>query len=320
MPRKTYRMSVTLIVFTALMSVVAFSHADQASPFRIVATTTQVSDLTRVLTAGIDQPIEVESLMGPGVDPHLFVASAGDVALLSQADVIFYNGLDLEGKLDQVFEQMNRIGIPTIPATDAMDEDLLLQNADFAFNYDPHIWFDARQWQAVTAFLRDQLIGFLPAAEAAITANAADYLNELDVVHRYVLDQAERLTEIQRVLITSHDAFNYFGRAYGFEVRGIQGASTTSEASVADIQALADFIVEREIRAIFSESSVSSQTVNALREAVRDREFEVTVGEEIYSDAMGDPDTAEGTYLGMLRHNIDAIVTALLGEHSDADE
>ncbi len=289
------------------------SDAQQGAALRVVTTTTQVTDLVKVLSAGVEDRIQLDGLMGPGVDPHLFVASAGNVGLLSRADVIFYNGLDLEGKLDQVFEQMNALGIPTVPVTDALDESQLIENADFAFNFDPHIWFDARQWQTVTAFMRDQLIGLLPRAEATIAANAADYLDALDALHAYVRDQAGRLPEPQRVLITSHDAFNYFGRAYGFEVRGIQGASTTSEASVADIQALADFIVAREIRAIFPESSVSPQTIRALHEAVRDRGFQVSVGDEIFSDAMGDPGTPEGTYLGMMRHNIDTIVGGLRG-------
>jgi len=311
MRRITGRCLIALAVFALLVAPAAPSDAQQ--PLRIVTTTTQVTDLVKVLAAGVEDRLQLDSLMGPGVDPHLFVASAGNVGLLSSADVIFYNGLDLEGKLDQVFEQMNALGIPTVPVTGALDESQLIENADFAFNFDPHIWFDARQWQTVTAFMRDQLIGFLPEVEAAIAANAADYMDELEAVHAYVRDQANRLPEPQRVLITSHDAFNYFGRAYGFEVRGTQGASTTSEASVADIQSLADFIVEREIRAVFPESSVSPQTIQALREAVRDRGFEVSVGDEIFSDAMGDPRTPEGTYLGMMRHNIDTIVGELLG-------
>jgi manganese/zinc/iron transport system substrate-binding protein len=201
-----------------------------------------------------------------------------------------------------------------VAVAENIDDRQLIASATYADEHDPHIWFDVRLWMQTVATVRDTFIEADPEHAHAYQANADAYLAELEDLHQYVLEQANRIPAEQRVLITAHDAFNYFGRAYGFEVRGLQGISTAAEASTADVQNLAGFIAERQIRALFIESSVPVRNVEALQAAVADKGFQVEIGGELFSDAMGDPDTPEGTYVGMVRHNIDTIVAALLAE------
>ncbi|MDI3340775.1 MAG: zinc ABC transporter substrate-binding protein [Sphaerobacter sp.] len=278
-------------------------------PIRAVATTGMVVDVVRNVGG---ERVTVVGLMGPGVDPHLYKASEGDVIRLAEADIVFYNGLHLEAKMAEVFERMQG-RIRTVAVTDGIDRGQLLAPPAFAGNYDPHVWFDVSLWMQTVAPVRDALIDLDPGSAALYRANADRYLAELAELHAYVTAQASRIPPAQRVLITAHDAFNYFGRAYGFEVRGLQGISTATEAGTADVQALADFIVARRIPAMFVESSVSPRAIEAVREAVRARGFDVTVGGQLFSDAMGSPGTPAGTYIGMVRHNIDTIVAALEG-------
>ena len=195
--------------------------------------------------------------------------------------------------------------------TDYIDRDLLFTPEQFEGNYDPHVWFDVTLWMSATERVRDALIEMDPTHAETYRANAADYLNQLAELDDYVKTQAASLPADQRVIITAHDAFNYFSRAYGFEVRGLQGISTASEAGTADVQGLAKFIVERKIPAIFIESSVPVRNVEAVQEAVRAQGWDVQIGGELFSDAMGTPGTPEGTYSGMVKHNIDTIVSAL---------
>lgn len=274
----------------------------------IVATTGMIADTARVI--GGDK-VEVKGLMGPGVDPHLYKASAGDVALLSNADLILYNGLHLEGKMSEIFEQMKKRGIDTVAVTDGVDRSVLLTPPEYEGNYDPHLWFDVSLWTEVVTMIRDSLIEEDPENADAYRANADAYLIELAELDEYVKTKTATLPEDKRVLITAHDAFNYFGRGYGFQVKGLQGISTDSEAGTADVQELAVFIVERQLPAIFVESSVPPKYIEAVQAAVKAKGFNVEVGGEIYSDALGNPGTPEGNYLGMVRHNIDTIVGAL---------
>ncbi len=275
-----------------------------------VATTGMIGDIVR--NVGGDR-VEVVNLMGPGVDPHLYKASEGDVLRLGRADIVFYNGLHLEAKLAEVLEKMGD-RIHTVAVTDSIPRELLLRPAEFQGQYDPHVWFDVKMWIKATETVRDALIESDPGSAETYRANADRYLAELDALNAYVLQQAARLPPDQRVVITAHDAFNYFGRAYGFEVRGLQGVSTAAEAGAADVRGLADFIAERKIRALFIESSVPVRNVEAVQAAVRARGWDVVIGGELFSDAMGTAGTVEGTYVGMVRHNIDTIVSALLGE------
>jgi manganese/zinc/iron transport system substrate-binding protein len=279
-------------------------------PIRVVTTTGMITDVVQNVGG---ERVEVTGLMGPGVDPHLYKASEGDVTRMAEADAIFYNGLHLEAKMGEVLEKMGGQA-ETVAVTKGVDPSDLLAPPEFAGAYDPHIWFDVALWMKAVEPVRDTLIGMDPDHAELYRANAESYLAELNELHDYVMAQAERLPADQRVLITAHDAFNYFGQAYDFEVRGLQGISTAAEAGTADVQDLADFIVERRIPAIFVESSVPPRTIEAVQAAVRAQGFDVQIGGELFSDAMGDPGTEEGTYVGMVRHNVDTIVNSLLGE------
>ena len=278
---------------------------------RVVATIGMITDVAQNIGG---ERVEVIGLMGPGIDPHLYKASEGDVSRLQQADVIFYGGLHLEAQMGGVLERMEDGEIRTVAVTDGIDRSLLLAPPEFEGAYDPHVWFDVTLWMKAAESIRDTLIEMDPTSAQGYRDNATRYLQELADLHEYVLAQAERVPADKRVIITAHDAFNYFGRAYGFEVRGLQGISTEAQASTADVQALADFIAERQIPAIFVESSVPQRTLEAVQAAVQSRGFNVQIGGTLFSDAMGNPGTPEGTYIGMVRHNVDTVVTALAGD------
>ena len=281
---------------------------------RAVATIGMIADVAENVGGG---RVDVTGLMGPGVDPHLYKASEGDVIRLAEADVVFYNGLHLEARMGEVFERM-RGRIRTVAVTDAIDRSRLISPRQLEGAHDPHVWFDVGLWTRAAERVRDALVKLDPAHAEGYRKRAARYLAELERLDRYVREQAQRVPRANRVLVTAHDAFNYFGRAYGFEVRGLQGISTAAESGTRDIQELADFIAERRIRAIFVESSVSPRLIEAVQEAVRSRGFDVAIGGRLFSDAMGDPGTREGTYVGMVRHNVDTIVAGLLGDRKEA--
>jgi manganese/zinc/iron transport system substrate-binding protein len=276
-------------------------------PVRVVATTSIVADTVKNIGG---ERVEVYSLMGPGVDPHLYKASEGDVIRLATADVIFYNGLHLEAQMGRVFERMQGRVISAAVAED-INTSLLLASPDYENAYDPHIWFDVRLWMIGVETIRDVLAGVDPVHAPVYHENAQEYLSELNNLHEYLMEQTARLPAEKRILITAHDAFTYFGQAYGFEVYGLQGISTASEAGASDVQALAAFIVEQQVPAIFIESSVPTRTIEAVQAAVRARGFSVEIGGELFSDALGTEGTPEGTYIGMVRHNMDTIVEAL---------
>jgi manganese/zinc/iron transport system substrate-binding protein len=281
----------------------------EGETIRVVTTIGMITDAVERVGGS---RVEVEGLMGPGIDPHLYKASEGDLRRLERADVIFYNGLHLEAKMADVLERIGERRA-TQAVTDPIPRSRLLSPAQFQGQYDPHVWFDVRLWMLAVGQVRDTLARLDPGSAELYRRNASAYLEELEELDAYVRGQAKRVPAEHRVIVTAHDAFNYFGRAYGFQVRGLQGISTAAEAGAGDVQELADFIAEREIPAIFVESSVSPRTVEAVREAVRARGFDVEIGGSLYSDAMGDPGTPEGTYLGMVRHNIDTIVAGLRG-------
>lgn len=275
-----------------------------------VATTGMVGDLV-LNVAGARAT--VDSLMGPGVDPHLFKASERTLRTMEQADIVFYNGLRLEGRLDFVLQEMGKRQ-PVWFVSQEIPEDRLLASAAYENQHDPHIWFDVSLWTMAAQSTITGLQQLDPASADLYATNGAAFVAELAALESWVFAQIEQVPAEQRVLITAHDAFGYFGVRYGFEVRGIQGANTAAEAGAGDLQDLADFIAERRIPAIFVESSVPQRTVEALREAVRSRGFDVRIGGQLFSDAMGSKGTPEGTYLGMVRHNVNTIVNALLGK------
>jgi manganese/zinc/iron transport system substrate-binding protein len=276
-----------------------------------VATTGMVGDVVKNVGG---ERVAVQVLMGAGVDPHLYKASEGDVVRLGEADIIFYSGLHLEAGMGRVLERIGEHGARTVAVTDAIPRDRLFSPPQFQGQYDPHVWFDVSMWSQTIDVVRDALIELDPQHAELYRRNAEDYRSRLAELDEYVRRQAQNLPEEQRVLITAHDAFNYFGRAYGFDVRGLQGISTATEASTADVTALVDFIVERQIRAVFIESSVPRRNVEAVQAAARAQGWDLRIGGSLYSDAMGSPGTEDGTYIGMVRHNIDTIVAALLGK------
>jgi manganese/zinc/iron transport system substrate-binding protein len=275
---------------------------------QVVATTGHVADLVK--NVGGDR-VEVVGLMGAGVDPHLYKPSAGDIRRLESADIIFYNGLELEGRMTDLFVKMARAGKPTVPVTDALDEAKLREPPEFEGKYDPHVWFDVALWQQTVPVVARELTRLDPGSQKLYDANAQKYGQELADLHGYVQKQLGEVPAASRVLITAHDAFGYFGQSYGFEVRGLQGVSTATEAGAADVQELAAFIASRKIKAIFVESSVPRATIEAVQAAVKAKGFDVAVGGELFSDALGAEGTPEGTYVGMVRHNTDTIVKAL---------
>ena len=281
-----------------------------AGKYRVVTTIGMITDIVKNVGG---ERVEVIGLMGPGVDPHLYKASAGDVQKLNSASLIFYNGLHLESKMGDILAKMSG-DTKTIAVTDAVDRSLLLTPPEFEGQYDPHLWFDVMLWMKAVGTVRDALSEYDPDNTLAYWSNAERYFAKLAELHEYVKEQAARVPSEQRVLVTAHDAFNYFGKAYGFEVRGLQGISTATEAGIADVQELATFIAERRIPAIFVESSVSTRSLEAVKAAVKSKGFDVKIGGELFSDAMGNEGTLKGTYTGMVRHNIDTIVKALIGE------
>lgn len=300
---------ILLVSLTVLLAACAAPTPDSGK-LQVVTTIGQIGDAARVIGGNL---IEVHALMGPGVDPHLYVASEGDVSTLQNADVILYNGLFLEAQMDNILEQISEYKT-VVPVAENIPAERLLASPIYPDEHDPHVWFDVQLWRYAVEAVRDTLMAADPANAAAFEADAAAYLAELDALDAYVRTEAERLPAEQRILITAHDAFNYFGRAYGFEVMGLQGISTQSEASTADVQDLAALIVARQVPAVFIESSVPVRTVEALQEAVRAQGHEIAIGGQLFSDAMGNADTPEGSYIGMVRYNIQTIVGALLSE------
>lgn len=277
---------------------------------KVVATTNIVADLVRTVGG---PGIEVEALMGPGIDPHLYKASAGDVRRMSSAQAIFYSGLHLEGKMSEVLGRMAERGARTQAVAECVPEEKRIHSTDFSGLYDPHVWFDVALWSQAADCVADTLADLDPENGDDYRARAEATVEELNTLDEWVRDRVESLAPEQRVLVTAHDAFGYFGRAYGFEVRGLLGVSTASEAGTSDVQELAEFIVERRIPAIFVETSVPPRYAQALQEAVRARGFGVAIGGSLYSDSLGSPGSAEESYEGTVRANVVTIVNALGG-------
>ncbi|HRI43174.1 MAG TPA: zinc ABC transporter substrate-binding protein [Fimbriimonadaceae bacterium] len=282
---------------------------DDGGKLRVVSTVGMIADAVKEVGG---EEVESIGLMGPGIDPHLYRATAGDVEKLESADVIFYGGLELEGRMTDIFVKMAGRGTPTHAVSERVPGAELREPPEFHGKFDPHIWFDVLLWKHAVESIRDGLAKARPASTAKIGERADAYLKKLDDLHRYVQEQVARVPKEQRILITAHDAFGYFGKRYGFEVIGIQGTSTATEAGAGDLRRIADLITQKRVKAIFVESSVPPATIEALQKAVQSRGWNVAIGGELFSDAMGQAGTPEGTYIGMVRHNVDTIVGALL--------
>ncbi|PDW02484.1 hypothetical protein CJ255_13835 [Candidatus Viridilinea mediisalina] len=283
----------------------------EASPLNVVVTTQHLGDTVANLA---QDRVELTVLFGPGIDPHTYIPTEGDLQILQNADLIFYNGLLLEAQMGRVFTQMEqRQATQVVAVAEALPaERLLLWEEEEG--YDPHIWKDVQLWIAATEVIRTTLMERDPANAATYEANANAFVAELEQLHQDILTQIERIPPELRVLVTAHDAFSYYGRAYGLEVEAVQGISTEAEASAADIQAVAAILIERQIPAIFVETTVSPRTIEAVMAAANAGGQAVRIGGELFADDLGEPGTPEGTYIGMMRHNTDTIVAALAGE------
>jgi len=311
--------SKTLLLLVTVATVACTRQEDHAAdertqpqhyPYKVVTTVGMITDIVRHVAG---PHADVQGLIGAGVDPHLYKPTRNDVAALGSADVIFYAGLMLEGKMA---DTLTRIGEsrPVYAVTQLIEEQYLLSPDGMDGHHDPHVWMDVSAWMQAVKAVELSLREFDPTNADTYTANAATYLESLRQLHAYAQQVIGSIPEGGRVLITAHDAFNYFGRAYNIDVMGIQGLSTESEAGLEDIRRLVSLIVERDVKAVFVESSVPDKNVRALIEGAAARGNAVTIGGELFSDAMGPAGTYEGSYIGMIDHNVTTIAHALGGE------
>lgn len=278
---------------------------------RVVATVGMLADVVQVVGGN---RIEVVSLMGPGVDPHLHKPTRTNVRDLASADVVFYVGLTLEGRMADALERLRASGRRVIAAGDAIPLELLRKPAEFGGHYDPHVWMDVRLWSRCVDRVAESLAEFDPAGAEVYRRNAAAYQAELTRLDTYVRNVIATIPPQQRQLVTAHDAFGYFSRAYGIPVRSVQGITTESEAGLADITALVTFLVENHVPAIFIETSLSPRNLQAVLAGAEARGSEIRIGGELFSDAMGHAGTYEGTYVGMIDHNATVIARGLGGD------
>jgi manganese/zinc/iron transport system substrate-binding protein len=275
----------------------------------VVATTGMIADAARQVGG---ERVNVKALMGPGVDPHAYRQTRSDIVALTKADLVLWHGLYLEAQMEEFMQRLAKRQ-DIVAVGDALPRDVLIAHDDYENKFDPHVWMNPGLWSQVVEIIRDALIAEYPAAAETFRANAEKHLAELNALNDYTHRVLKSVPPESRVLLTAHDAFKYFGKTYGFEVIGIQGISTESEAGLKRIRDLVDLIVERNIRAVFVESSVSDRNIRALIEGAAARGHTVTIGGELFSDAMGEPGTYEGTYVGMIDHNTTTISRALGG-------
>lgn len=296
-----------IILFCAVILV---GKAFAAAPFSIVATTSMITDTVRNIAG--DRAI-VKGLMGEGVDPHLYRQTRSDVVMLGQADLIFYNGLYLEAQLEPLLKNLSK-HVKTVAVSGAINDERLLTHDIYKNKYDPHIWMDIDLWISVSEGIAKALADFDPEGADIYYANAKHYIQSLQALKEYTTKVLVSVPEDKRTLVTAHDAFKYFGRSYNFDVIGIQGISTESEAGLAAIEDIVSLVVQRKIKAIFVESSVSERNIKAIIEGARARGWDISIGGQLFSDAAGRPKTYEGTLIGMLDHNSTVIARALGGQ------
>lgn len=273
----------------------------------VVATTGMIADLATQIGGS---HVTVRALMGPGVDPHAYRQTRSDIVAMTQADLLLWHGLYLEAQMEDFFAKIAD-RVPVTPVAEALPESSLIAHDEYDGRFDPHVWMDARLWSAVAEQVARTLSAAKPSAADDIQGNLAAFQSEADALETYSRDVLSQVPADQRVLVTAHDAFGYFGQAYGYDVLGIQGISTESEAGLNRISELVDFIVDKKLKAVFVETSVSDRNVRALIEGAQARGHTVEIGGALYSDAMGTPGTYEGTWLGMIDHNVTTISNAL---------
>ncbi len=302
---------VPVLAFIAAMVSACTPAQPHTGTITIVCTTGMIADAARAI---VGDSAEVVTLMGPGVDPHLYSPTRSDVAQLMAADVVFYNGLLLEGKMTDALIRAASSGQNVHAVTELIDPATLIEPEGYEGHPDPHLWMDPVAWRSAVEVIRDKLAEHHPEHADTFRANADAYRARIEEAHAISAASLSAVPERSRVLVTAHDAFNYFGRRYGYEVVGVQGISTESEAGVRDIERLIDLIVDRDVRAVFVESTVSDRNIAALVAGARARGHTVTIGGELFADALGPPGTPEGTYVGMLEHNARTIAGALAGD------
>ncbi|WP_269540575.1 metal ABC transporter solute-binding protein, Zn/Mn family [Cerasicoccus fimbriatus] len=307
---RKYILKISLL-FAACCAALTAQAEPKSYPYEIVTTVGMITDIVRNVAG---DKARVEGLIGEGIDPHLYKPTRADLIALKRADIIFYNGLMLEGKMADVLTKLARRGQPVYAVTEGIDDDSDYVLSDESEHYDPHVWMDVRGWISATFVVAKSLSEFDPKNASYYQSNARTYAAELETLDNYAREVIASIPENQRYLVTAHDAFNYLGRAYGIEVRGVQGLSTESEAGVRDIELLVTFLVENQIPAVFIESSVSDKNVRALIEGAKAKGHTLKIGGELFSDAMGPAGTYEGTYIGMIDHNATTIANALGGE------
>lgn len=274
---------------------------------KVLATTGMIADIAKYVGG---EQAEVEGLMGAGVDPHLYKANESDIRKMAAAEIIFYNGLNLEGKMGDIFVRMARKK-PAIAVTELIDEKLLREPPEMEGHHDPHVWFDVLLWSKAVSRVGEGFAEIDPPNRQAYLSRAAEYTRKFEELHAWCRSEIALIPKEQRVLVTAHDAFGYFGRAYDIEVKAIQGISTESEASLKEINGLIDVIVQRKVKAVFVESSVPRKNIEALVEGCKARGHALKIGGELFSDALGESGSPEGTYIGMVKHNVSTIVNAL---------
>lgn len=304
-----------LLVATAfILFILAGCQSDSAekakndSTIQITTTTTMITDLVEQIGG---EHVTVEGLMGPGIDPHGYQASASDVTNMMEADVVVSNGLHLEAKLGEVFEGLEQQGKDVFVLEEGLSEEHFLASDDGSSAYDPHIWFSVSNWKMAADHIAEQLSEIDRDNASDYQKNNENYQKELDELALYITERITEIPEESRYLVTAHDAFHYFGEEFGFEVVGLQGLNTQSEAGTRDVSELAQLVADKQIKAIFVESSVPTRTIESLQEAVQQKGWDVSIGGELFSDALGDESQQAETYVKMYKSNIDTIVDAL---------
>lgn len=289
--------------------VVCCSESEQRHTHRlcILATTGMIGDTIKNI---VKDSADVITLMGPGVDPHLYKAKQGDLIKLTKANVIFYNGLHLEGKMGEILKKLSKVK-PVYAVSDTINQSKLIVDPNFSTGIDPHIWFDVRLWMDVVQYINEVLQKENASYATEYQQNTNAYLKQLNTLHTAVQEAIKKIPETQRVLITAHEAFGYFGKAYGIQVKGLQGVSTVSEFGLKDVVDLVNFIIINNIKAIFVETSVPAKPIQAVIEHCKKRGYKVVIGGDLYSDAMGEAGTFKGTYIGMIHSNVQTITDAL---------
>ena len=306
MPTRRLVQSMIAAGFAAVFLAQPATAQDRVS---VVATTGMIADAARQVGGDL---VEVTALMGPGVDPHAYRQTRSDIVTTARADLVLWNGLYLEAQMEEFLLELSQTR-PVVAVAETISADQLLGSEDYADRFDPHVWMVPELWSHVVVAVRDAMISVHPEGAEVFAANATAHLEELTALHAYSVDALASVAAPARVLLTAHDAFNYFGAAYGFDVVGIQGISTESEAGLLRISELVDLLVDQDIHAVFVESSVSDRNIRALIEGAATRGHQVAIGGELYSDAMGAEGTYEGTYIGMIDHNVTTIARALGG-------